>query len=411
MTEQPDENETPMSDGSTPEDPPVNGDVPDEGANSIVLLAIALLVLVGGSVYFAGQLLSAKDDTARAQESAEAQIAEFDPSEFTSELLENGTSPSALPLVDDGQDGADEEPQTPRSTTTTVPIARPGVDPADIALAFINRVPGDEYGRVGYIDASGERHVTELECDRLDINEAGGVCLSATAGFGGGGRGLLLDAGFNARLKFGVNQPSRAAVSPDGEVVSWTGFTLGHSYLVPGEFATTTQLISVDRGRGANLETNFATFDVNGDPLNAEDRNYWGVTFLDSDRFYATVGYEGSTSIVAGTISNSRLDIVYENASCPEVSPDGRTIVAKESRDGVFQLVAIDVVSGARRDLGETRSVDDQVEWADDDNILYALPNDEEGTDAQPVFDVWALNMAPGSEPQLVIPFADSPAA
>jgi hypothetical protein len=410
MTEQPDENETPVSDGSIQEDPPLNGDQPDHGVNSFVLLAVAMLVLVGGSVYFVGQLLSAKDDTTRAQESAEAQIEDFDPSEFTSDLIEHGT-PSSLPLVGDDQDDADSAPQPPRSTTTTTPIARPGVDPANIALAFINRVPGDEYGRVGYIDARGERHVTELECDRLDINEAGGICLSASAGFGGGGRGLLLDAGFNAQLKFGVNQPSRAAVSPDGGVVSWTGFTRGHSYLVPGEFATTTQLISVDRGVGANLETIFATFDIDGDPLIAEDRNYWGVTFLDNDRFYATVGYENTTAIVAGQVSNSRLDIVYENASCPEVSPDGRTIVAKEFRDGRFQLVAIDVVSGTRRDLGETRSVDDQVEWADDDNILYALPNADEGTDAQPVFDVWALNVAPGSEPQLVIPFADSPAA
>ncbi|MFT7474914.1 MAG: hypothetical protein ACI81L_001846 [Verrucomicrobiales bacterium] len=411
MTEQADENETPISDGSTDEDLPPNGDQPESGVNSFTLLVVAMLVLVGGSVYFAGQVLSSKDDTTRAQESAEAQIAEFDPSEFTSELIENGTTPSSLALIGDDQDDADSAAQTPRSTTTTVPIARPGVDPSTIALAFINRVPGDEYGYVGYIDSAGDRHVTELECDRLDINEAGGICLSATAGFGGGGRGLLLDAGFNAQLKFGVNQPSRAAVSPDGGVVAWTGFTLGHSYLVPGEFATTTQLISVDRGVGANLETIFATFDIDGGPLNAEDRNYWGVTFLDSDRFYATVGYENTTSIVAGTISNSRLDIVYENASCPEVSPDGRTIVAKEFRDGVFQLVAIDVVSGARRDLGETRSVDDQVEWADDDNILYALPNVEEGTDAQPVFDVWALNVAPGSVPQLVIPFADSPAS
>ena len=83
-----------------------------------------------------------------------------------------------------------------------------------------------------------------------------------------------------------------------------------------------------------------------------------------------------------------------------------------ESIDGVGStlLIAIDVATGARRDIGETRSVDDQVEWADDNNIIYALPNDAEGTEAQPVFDVWAVNVAPGSQPRLIIPFADSPA-
>ena len=86
-------------------------------------------------------------------------------------------------------------------------------------------------------------------------------------------------------------------------------------------------------------------------------------------------------------------------------------IVAKEQRGEVFQLVLIDVATGDRRDLGETRSVDDQVEWVDDSTILYGLPNLEEGTDAQPVFDVWSLDVAAGSTPQLLIPFAESPAA
>jgi len=146
--------------------------------------------------------------------------------------------------------------------------------------------------------------------------------------------------------------------------------------------------------------------------LNSEiDRNYWGVSFVDSDQFYATLGSAGQTSIVEGRVSTSRLDVVAENASCPEVSPDGSKIVAKEQRGDVFQLVLIDTETGARRDLGETRSVDDQVEWLDDANILYGMANLDEGTDAQPVFDIYALNISPGSSPQLIIPFADSPAA
>lgn len=395
------------------------GDQPQTRAPSFVLLAIALIVLAGGAAYFIGSIVSAKEETEAARVSAEEELELFDPTEFANEF--GAESPSSLPLADDTTStvvpSKSDEPTTDddaESTTTTTAsptsAPRPDVNPDDIALAFINRVPGDEYGLVGYIDPSGERHLTELECTRLDLNEAVGICLSATAGLGGSGRGLLLDAGLNPSLRFAVNRPSRAAVSPDGSVVAWTGFSVGHSYLNEGEFATTTQLISVDRSIGANLEQVFTTY--RDDELVTDiEVNFWGVTFVDSDHFYATLGTSSGTSIVEGRVSNSRMDVVVENATCPEVSPDGKTIVAKERRGDFMALIAIDVETGERRDLGESRSVEDQVEWADDDTVLYALPNLEEGTDAQPVFDVWALDVSAGSTPRMIIPFADSPAA
>ncbi len=402
-----------LSDAETPgETDPVDrgrDDAPHQRSSSFALLAVALIVLAGGAAYFIGSIVSAKEETDAAQARAEEELELFDPTEFADEF---GTdTPSSLPLADDSttiDDGNDGPTTTTTASPTTAP--HPDIDPADIALAFINRVPGDEYGLVGYIDPSGERHVTELECSRLDLNEAVGICLSATAGLGGSGRGLLLDPGLNPSLRFAVNLPSRAAVSPDGSVVAWTGFSAGHSYLSAGEFATTTQLISVDRSIGANLEQVFSMY--RGDDLLTDvDMNFWGVTFVDSDHFYATLGTGAGTSIIEGRVSNSRMDVVFENATCPEVSPDGGTIVAKEQRGDFMQLIAIDVETGERRDLGETRSVDDQVEWADDDTVLYALPNVDEGTDAQPVFDVWALDIAAGSSPRMIIPFADSPAA
>ncbi len=409
-------------DDSSSETEPVDtglADQPQTRASSFALLAVALIVLAGGAAYFIGSIVSTKEETEAAQASAEEELELFDPTEFVNEF---GTeTPPSLPLADDSPstvvqnesdeptDDSDAESTTP-TTASPTSAPRPDVNPADIALAFINRVPGDEYGLVGYIDPSGERHLTELECSRLDLNEAVGICLSATAGLGGSGRGLLLDAGLNPSLRFAVNRPSRAAVSPDGSVVAWTGFSVGHSYLNSGEFATTTQLISVDRSIGANLEQVFTTY--RDDELVTDlESNYWGVTFVDSDHFYATLGLGSDTAIVEGRVSNSRMDVVIENATCPEVSPDGKTIVAKERRGEFMQLIAIDLETGERRDLGESRSVDDQVEWADDDTVLYALPNLEEGTDAQPVFDVWALDVGAGSTPRMIIPFADSPAA
>ena len=408
MTELGDEDGTELAEIETAD---VNDAGDDESDMGFALLAVALLVLVGGCVYFVGAILRSNSETEAAQASAEAALESFDP---IADGVVVTLPPETLPLVDDAEplvDPDDEAAVEQAPTTTTTLVASPSVNPADIAFTFVNRAPGDEYGRVGYIDPQGERHVTELECDRVDRNNARGICLSATAGLAGTGVGLVLDPNLNPTKRFGVSQPSRAAASPDGEVVAYTSFTLGHSYLVAGEFATLTQLISVERNLAADLETDFSTFDIDGAPISSIDRNYWGVTFVDSDRFYATVGSAGETSIVEGRVSTSRLDVVFDNASCPEVSPDGSMIVAKEQRGEVFQLVLIDVATGDRRDLGETRSVDDQVEWVDDSTILYGLPNLEEGTDAQPVFDVWSLDVAAGSTPQLLIPFAESPAA
>ena len=386
-----------------------NDEAQDENLAGFAFLALALLVLVGASVYFVGTLLSSDQTTAEAEARAELAIENFDTTPVPTEPVAD-TTPETLPLADDAETIETSEAEAePEFDETQAPS--PNVNPEDIGIAFVNRTPGDDYGLVGYIDRNGQRQMTELECDRVDLNANGGLCLDSDSGLGGSGRGLILDAGLNPTLRFGINLPSRASVSPDGEVVAWTGFAVGHSYLQVGEFATTTQLIEVERGIGANLETAFAAFDIEGNQIDAPERNYWGVTFADSDVFYATLGIGADTSIIQGSVSTSRMQVVHENATCPEISPDGSTLVVKELRDGDrFQLVAIDIASGARRDLGEARSVEDQVEFLDNSTVIYGLPNEAEGTDAQPAWDVWALDINGGS-PQLIIPFADSPAA
>ena len=378
--------------------------------------------MVGASVFFVGRLLNSNDETADAAERAAQQIESFEETTVTSNPV-----PSTLPLADDPEpDDADattsDAADVDEEVTTTEPVpeedevdeaqaTQPSIDPAQIGIAFVDRTPGDNYGTVGYIDRAGARQSTELTCERLDLNANGGLCLDGANGIGGGGRGLVLDPSLNPVLRFGINLPSRAAASPDGEVVAWTGFSLGHDYLNPGEFATTTQLVEVERGIGVNVETAFTTFAADGEVINDDERNFWGVTFIDSDQFYATIGVGEETSIVRGSISTSILTVVHENATCPEVSPDGGTIVVKERTEGdFFQLVAIDVETGERRNLPEARSVEDQVEFLDNNTIIYGLPNTAEGTEAQPAWDVWSLDLN-GGAPQLIIPFADSPAA
>lgn len=386
-------------------------------AGAFVLVALASLVLVAGGAFVGGMFLVQESQTETAQAEAEAVIAEYNPREFITEFnpedlgsaadnFDTGETPDSVPLTD----------EVVTTTTTTIPegfAAQTEVaafNPADIALVYVSRVPGDEYGQVGYITLTGERGVTELECQRIDWNRGAGLCLQGSGVIGTGGRGVLLDGALRATSQFDIADPSRATVSDDGSLVAWTGFTLGHDYLAAGEFATTTQVIHPETGAVLDLEFDLEPFDINGEEIFDNTRNFWGVTYVDDSTFYATMGLGGLASVVRGDLENGRIDVVHENASCPEISPDRSTIVAKEQRGDAFQLVAIDVATGERRDLAETRSVDDQVEWIDDTSIVYALPNDG-GTVAQPSFDIWLLNTTDGSEPQLLVPFADSPAA
>lgn len=396
---------------ATPPPPPAGS----TGGSMVFLAAFALLVLAAGAVYLLGVSRQADADEQQAVESATEQLKEYDPDEFTEEFE---PAPTSIPF-DDAATDATTAP-TPTTQAPAVTEAPPAtiddtvtgleIDPDDIALTFVSRVPGEGYGRAAYIDREGERHLTQLSCERIDRNANGGICLSQDAGVGGSGRGFILDNALNPTRGFSLHRPSRAAVSPDGSVVAWTGFTLGHSYLSEGEFATLTQLISVDRGLAVDLESGFTTL-LDGEEYFHETRNFWGVTFVDNDHFYATLGAEGETVIVEGQISTSTMEVKWYDATCPEVSPDGSTVVVKELRGDAFRLVAIDTETGARRLLGETRSVDDQVEFLDDDTILYGLPNPDEGTAEQPAFDIWALDLTPGAEPRLLLPFADSPAA
>lgn len=387
---------------------------------ALAFVAFAMLVLVGGAIFVVGSVLSQDGQTNAAQAAAELEIAEYDPEEFVTEfsggqavdsepediIVEPSptTVPASVPLADD------PEPAEPAVDPDAPQQGDSLLDPANTGLVFVNRTPGDEYGHVGYVTLEGERIITPLPCERLDWNRFGAVCLQSGS-IGSSARGILLDAELRPTAQFSAATPSRAAVSPDGATVSWSGFVTGHDYLAAGEFSTTTQLVDTQRQLGVDLEEHFEAFEANGDTVDSIDQNYWGATFVDGERFYATIGSEGETDIVEGDVLTGELRVVFENASCPEVSPDGSTIVAKEQRDQSFQLVAIDTATGVRRDLGEARSVDDQVEWIDNTTIAYGLPNPEGGTVGQPARDIWVLNISDGSAPRLLLPFADSPAA
>ncbi len=55
--------------------------------------------------------------------------------------------------------------------------------------------------------------------------------------------------------------------------------------------------------------------------------------------------------------------------------------------------------------LAETRSVDDQVAWLDDDRIMYALPDAESGS---AVTTTWVLDADGTGSPRVLVPEAYS---
>ena len=151
----------------------------------------------------------------------------------------------------------------------------------------------------------------------------------------------------------------------------------GHSYAGTG-FSTETVINPLDGGPGTGSLEDFALW-VNGTQVTPADRNIWGVTFLpgQSDSFYATAASNGRTWLVKGSVSSRKLTAVHDGVECPSVSPDGKRIAFKKNMAGSmtphWNIAVLDISTGNELLLTETRNVDDQVEWLDDNTLLYGL--------------------------------------
>jgi Tol biopolymer transport system component len=236
-----------------------------------------------------------------------------------------------------------------------------------------------------------------------------GLCVEADQF---GGDISILDEDLEVVHRIGVSGiPSRARVSPDGRLGSTTLFVTGHSYS-EGGFSTATVLVDMETGTEiANLEE--FTVMRDGRPFDAVDFNFWGVTFAeDSNRFYATLGTGGSTYLLEGDVARRELTVLRDNVECPSLSPDGTRIAFKKRVDGGglfepirWQLHLLDLATMEETALGDTRNVDDQVEWIDDEHLVYAVQ--DEGPPATLRPDLWMLPL--DGSPQRIAYGASSP--
>jgi hypothetical protein len=279
-------------------------------------------------------------------------------------------------------------------------------------IVFRNTELGTEYGLVAEVsltDPSGPRAVTTSNCDRVYAAKQQVLCLSSTLGAVNTYAAHILNTSFAPTQELPLTGiPSRARLSPDGTLAATTSFTAGDSY-AGTSFSTRTVISRVGGKSIGDLEDFKLIHD--GQSINPVDRNYWGVTFAaDDNTFYATVEWAGHTWLVHGNIAQRQVVTVHEDAECPSLSPDGTHVVYKQRGDlpiGQWRLVSYDIATGTVTPLAETRSVDDQVAWLDDNHVIYGLPRT--GSEAA-VDDVWSVPADGTGTPTVLIPQAWSPA-
>ena len=254
----------------------------------------------------------------------------------------------------------------------------------------------------------GPRGMTALTCRRIYYAGGHGLCLSEGTGIAAVSGAIVTHAyvfGSDFRISHDVSLggvPSRVRISPDGRYGATTVFVAGHSYADAG-FSTETTLINLETGATiGNLEQFTQLRD--GRSFRGVDFNYWGVTFArDSDRFYATLGTGGRTYLVEGSVTDRRMRTLRENVECPSLSPDGTRLAFKKRVgglvSGVWRFHVLDLQTQTETALPELRSIDDQIEWLDDRQILYG-----DGS------TVWITSADGSGSPRKFLSQASSPA-
>jgi hypothetical protein len=271
-------------------------------------------------------------------------------------------------------------------------------------LVFRNAIPDRTFGKVAVAPLAhpnAKRALSNLTCDRVYFAGGRGLCLTATSSFANSYVAKIFDASFHVTktLKL-AGIPSRARVSGDGRLGAMTIFVNGDSY-APGNFSTRTTIVELATGRAlGNLEQFTVLRD--GKRWHKRNFNFWGVTFApDDDHFYATLGSGADTFLLAGSIRSRTLRVLHPHVECPSLSPDGTRVAYKRSLDshGSWRLYVLDLHTMRETPLAETRSVDDQAEWRDNDHVLYWRGS-----------DIWVVNADGSGTPAKLVTDASSPA-
>ncbi|GAA1247048.1 PD40 domain-containing protein [Kitasatospora nipponensis] len=266
----------------------------------------------------------------------------------------------------------------------------------------------DELSTVPVDHPDAVRTASGVKCLRFHAAAGTGICLRADHGaVQDTYHAVVLDAGLHELKSFPLSGiPTRSRVSPSGHLAAWTVFVSGDSY-GGTNFSTRTSIVDT---RNWRLEDNLETFTVlkDGQRVQSQDVNVWGVTFADDNAFYATVATGGQTYLVHGDLAARTLTTMHQNVECPSLSPDGTRIAYKHrvpgaTNDVPWQLYVLDLRTGVETPTAEQRSVDDQAIWSDDSTLVYSLPGDNGS-------DLWTVPADGSGSPRELIGDALAPA-
>jgi hypothetical protein len=271
------------------------------------------------------------------------------------------------------------------------------------------------YGQLAFVPLErpeAPQFIDRLSCEVAYVSGGRGICLAADRGVFTTYAARLFDANtFQILSEFPLNGvPSRSRVSADGRLAALTVFVSGHGY-DSLDFSTQTLLVDVAQGKViADLEGFAVTRD--GQRFVNKDFNFWGVTFTpDAAHFYATLSTNRQHFLVKGNIASRSAVVVHANVECPSLSPDGTRVAYKkrlmEGNRVVWQLHVLDLKTRRETRLGERRSIDDQLEWLDNDHVLYAVPGSATGPSAST--DIWKIGADGVGTPTLFLAKAYSP--
>ena len=246
-----------------------------------------------------------------------------------------------------------------------------------------------------------------MTCERVSFAGGRGLCLHVDRGVFNRYTALLLDGQLRAGPSIKLQGlPSRTRAAADGQVGAVTVFVTGDDYA--SEFSTRTTIVDLSSGDEIGELEQFATW-RNGARFRAVDFNFWGVTFArDTNTFYASLRSAGTTYLVRGELGLRRLTVLRMGVECPSLSPDGRLLAYKKrvgpSPDS-WRLHVLELATNVERIIdGETRYIDDQVEWLDSQHVLYAIPR---RTTA--ISDVWVAPVDGGGSARIFLSEAESP--
>ena len=247
----------------------------------------------------------------------------------------------------------------------------------DMVLLDRDRKQPKAWGRLVIIGPDGRRQLGRLSCERVAFAGGSGICLTKA-------RSLptptyearLFDANQNVTGKISVaGTPSRAQVSPDGRYAVSTTFVGGDGYTTPGAFSTRTRVYDVAAGKSlGELEDYKVTLD--GKTIHKVDFNFWGVTFTGQGaQFYATLGTGSHHYLIKGDALAKTATVIRDGVECPSLSPDGTRIgfKARVGKPFKWRFHVLDLKTGKETALQETRSVDDQIAWLDNQRLAYGV--------------------------------------